>query len=192
MSFVSKETIEKQMNPVVTLIPLDFLDTLLVLSGKLKGKDVEWTIDGNLGEALQTVHVEPDCIEILTSKQGAKEIFDAVQEYKPKKVRCRTEKLPRTAILKGEEYSVFMRSYYFEFKLNSLVVKVYGDLQYRIADWEWGNKIKFQPEEIYVLREKMRVVPLPIKYKLYRGLGWDDRAEKVMRVLARSHCLQRR
>jgi hypothetical protein len=181
-----KSEAEELMNPFVTLIPLKYIDTLLLLNSKLKDKGIKWAVSGNLGEALRTVHVDPDCIEIVTTKEGSIKIFQAVHEYNPKRPRRRTEALPRHAVIGEKEYSVRIRSTFFEFNINSIKVKVYGDLQFQIANWEWGDKIEFDPDYIIVVNQTMAVMPLSIKYDLYRGLGWIDRAEKIRQVLVRT------
>lgn len=176
---------EKMMNPLVTVTPLKYIDALLILNGELKDKGIEWALGGDLGEALRTVHVEPDCIEVITSKEGAQNIHQAVKEHQPQEVEERTETLPRAAFIFGKEYPVKTRCSFFEFKINSVSVKVYGDLRYQIADWEWGDKIEFNPDYIYVISQKIPVTPLIVKYELYMGLGWKDRTEKIWQVLAR-------
>lgn len=176
---------KKLINPLVTLIPLKYLDALLILNSKLKDKSIGWAVSGNLGETLRTVHIDPDCIEIVTSKEGAKEIFQSVHEYNPQKPKRLTETLSRPAAIGDKEYRIRIRSHFFEFNIDSVKVKVYGDLQFQIADWEWGDKIEFEPDWIFVVGQKMPVMPLQLKYDLYRGLGWIDRAEKVMKVLKR-------
>ena len=176
---------EKLMNPLVTLIPLKYIDALSIFNSKLKDRNIEWAVSGNLGETLRTVHVEPDGIDILTSKEGAKEIFQSVHEYNPQKPKRLTETLSRPAAIGDKEYRIRIRSHFFEFNIDSVTVKVYGDLQFQIADWEWGDKIEFEPDWIFVVGQKMPVMPLQLKYDLYRGLGWIDRAEKVMKVLKR-------
>ena len=182
---LKKSNAEKLMNPLVTLIPLNYLDAILDLNSKLKDKNIEWAVSGNLGEALRTVHVEPDCIVIITNKEGAGQIFEALQEYSPTKIEYRTETLPRPATIGDKEYNVRVRSHFSEFEVNSIKVKIYGDLQIQIGDWEWGDKIEFEPDCIYVVGQKMAVAPLQLKYDLYCGLGWMDRAEKVRNVLDR-------
>jgi hypothetical protein len=177
---------EKLMNPLVTLIPLKYIDALSIFNSKLKDRNIEWAVSGNLGETLRTVHVEPDGIDILTSKEGAKQIFQAVHEFNPHKLKWRTKMLSRPAVI-GKEYPVKIRSYYFEFEITSIKVKVYGDLQIQIGDWEWGDKIEFEPNDILVLGQKISVAPLQLKYDLYRGLGWIDRAEEVLKVLSRKY-----
>ena len=184
MNSLSKD-VEGLMNPLVTLISLKYVDALLLLNSKLKDESFRWAISGKLGEALRTVHVEPEYIEIVTNKEGAKKIFQAVLEYSPQKLKLRTETLGRPAVIREKEYPVRIRSYFFEFDMNSIKVKVFGDLQFKIADWEWGDKLEFKPDYIYVVGQKVAVVPLQLKYDLYRGLGWIDRAEKVLKVLSR-------
>jgi hypothetical protein len=179
--------IEELMNPLVTLIPLKYLDALLLLNSKLKDEHIQWAISGDLGEALRTVHVDPDCIEIVTNKEGAKKIFQSLREYNPQKLKRRTETLSRPAVIGEKEYRVRVRSHFFKFNMNSIIVKVYGDLQFQIADWEWGDKLEFEPDYIYVVGQKMAVVPLQLKYNLHLGLGWIDRAEEVLKVLSRKY-----
>jgi hypothetical protein len=175
------------MNQVVTLIPVSYVDALLIFNSKLEGRDIAWSVTGNLGEALRTVHVEPDYVEIVTNSAGAEQIFQAVQEYTPSEIQQVTEALPRKAVVDEKEYPISVRSYFFKFKIGSVEFRIHGDLQYRIADWDWGDKFEFDPDYVYIVGQKISVVPLTIKYNLYRGLGWTDRAEKIVRVLHRKH-----
>jgi hypothetical protein len=181
------DDVEKLMNPLVTIIPMAYVDALLTLNGKLQGREVMWSVAGDLGETLRTVHVDPDCVEIVTSKSDAEKIFEAVQGYSPEEFKLVTETLTRKAIIGEKDYPISIRSYFFRFKIGLVQFKVYGDLQYRIADWDWGDKIEFTPDYIYVVGQKISVIPLQIKYDLYRGLGWTDRAEKIASVLYRRH-----
>lgn len=179
--------VEKLMNQVVTLIPVSYVDALLTFNSKLEGRDIAWSVTGNLGEALRTVHVEPDYVDIVTNSVGAEQIFQAVQEYTPSEIQQVTETLPRKAVVDEKEYPTSVRSYFFKFKIGSVEFRIHGDLQYRIADWDWGDKFEFDPDYVYIVGQKISVVPLTIKYNLYRGLGWTDRAEKIMKVLHRKH-----
>ena len=176
---------EKPINRPVTIIPTRYIDAILTLNRALQNKNFEWAISGDLGENLQTVHVDPNCVEIVTNKAGGQQIYQAVQEYKPQKIERRTEVLPRTALIEKKEFPVKIRSYFFEFNINYVKIKVFSDLQYQIGDWEWGDIIEFKPEYISVVGQKMAVMPLEIAYELYLGLGWKDRAEKILPVIAR-------
>lgn len=70
-----------------------------------------------------------------------------------------------------------------DFNLDAVRVKVHGDLQFKVGSWDWGDKLEFTPDYVYVTGKKTAVVPLPFKYELYRSLGWADRAEKIRRAI---------
>jgi hypothetical protein len=174
---------KSQLSNMLTVVDKTYVETLLQLHRKLARQGIEWTLSGDFGEALKTVQVTPDCFEIVTSRRGAAQIFLAVQDCSPTGVYFQTHKLNRNAFINGKEYPVSVRSYYFEFTINRVKVKVYGDMQLRISDWEWGDKFDFTPEHVYVMGEKTAVVPLSIRYDIYQQLGWTDRAEKILQVL---------
>lgn len=181
----TKDDAMKQLSRVLTIVPQQYINALLMLQKKLDGKNIEWSVGGDLGEELATVDVNPDCVEILTSQEGAKQIALAVEEFKPSPLTFRTQKLARNAKIEAKEYPVYIRSYYCDFDIETAKVKVYGGLQYRIDDWDWGDKLEFTPEYISVVGDKIAIVPLHIKYELYQRLGWTDRAEKVKSVIMR-------
>ncbi len=184
MSFPSDD-FWRQLSHVVSVIPKKYVDALLVLHEKLDDKNISWIVSGDLAESLRVVDVQPSCIEILSSKEEAEGIFRAVQEFKPKTLFLQIQKLERSAIVDGKEYPVYARSHYFDFDLDTVIVKVQGDLQFRVNDWEWGDIFEFAPEYVYVVGKKTAVVPLSIVYELYQYLGWADRAEKVRAVIQR-------
>jgi hypothetical protein len=175
--------IREQLASVLATIDPLYINALLALNLKLAKRSLEWAVSGDLGEALKTVQVTPDCLEIVTTKRGAAQIFLSVQDCNPTGVYFQTHKLARNALINGKEYPVYVRSYYFDFTIDGVKAKVYGDLQYRIGNWDWGDKLAFVPEHVYVVGEKTAVVPLHVKYNIYQQLGWVDRAEKVQQVL---------
>ncbi len=170
-------------NPFITIVPKVYVDAVLELHKIFQGKNIRWALSGDLGEAFRTVKVEPDCIEILTSKEDAQRIHDLIKEQCSEQLVLRTQKLPRDAMIENKTYPVYVRSYYFEFKVESVPVKVHGDLQFKVNSWEWGDKLEFTPENVYVVNKKTPVVPLSVKLELYRNLGWADRAEKIQATL---------
>ena len=186
------ERIKQNLENVLTVIDPNYVETLTNLHKRFLKEHIEWAIGGELGEALRAVPVTPDCIEIITTKKGAAQIFLAVEELNPKGIFFQTQKLPRNAIVAGKECPVYTRSYFFEFTLNTIKIKVHGDLQYRISDWEWGDKLEFVPEDVYIVGLRTAVVPLQLKYEIYQQLGWADRAEKIDRVLSRRTALMNR
>ena len=169
----------QQINPLVILIPQQYVFALLSLHEKLEAKQIDWIISGDLGEALKRVRVQPDCIEILTSKDGAEQIYRSVKELSPQQIAYRVQKSPRNALVEGVEYPLFTRSHCYEFQINGVKVKIDGDLQYKVGDWDWGDKFEFNPDTVYIVNKKTSVVPLQIKYALYQSLGWTDRIEKI-------------
>ncbi len=175
--------IREQLASILAIIDPMYINALLALNLKLASRNFEWAVSGELGEALKTVQVTPDCLEIVTTKRGAAQIFLLVQDCNPTGVYFQIHKLPRSALINGKEYPVYVRSYYFDFTINGVKAKVYGDLQYRISNWDWGDKLTFVPDHVHVAGEKTAVVPLQIKYNIYQQLGWVDRAEKVQQVL---------
>ena len=184
--------IREQLNQVLAMVEPCYIDALLMLHERLAKRDFEWAVSGDLAEALGTVQVNPDCIEIVTSKKGTAEIYLTFKDLNPKGILFETQKLERKAVVNGKEYPVFVRSHFFEFELAHIKIKVFGDLQYRISDWNWGDTLQFTPEYVNVVGAKTAIVPLQIKNELYQNLGWVDRAEKISQVLTRRHSANRR
>ncbi len=177
----------KLLNGVIAIAPTRYINALLTFSKKVEDKNLDWAVGGDLAEVLRTVNLEPDCIEIQTSKDAAEKIVEATSEFNPRPVKLETQQLSRTAVIEGKEFPVYIRSYYSEFNIGAIKIKIYGESQYRINDWDWGDKIEFIPEFVYVAGKKIAVVPLSFKHDFYRSLGWTDRAEKIRQVLERRH-----
>jgi hypothetical protein len=156
------------------------------LHEKLGDKTIKWVLTGDLAESLRIVKVEPDCIEIVTSKDDAQRIFEAVQEFVPDPITFQTQTLSRNALIQGKEYPVYIRSYFFNFNLNSVKVKVQGDLQYKVGRWDWGDVFDFTPEYVSVVGKRIAVIPLSIATELYQSLGWVDRVDKIKEVTQKS------
>jgi hypothetical protein len=173
----------QKLNPFLAIVPQRYVSALLKLHEKFDGKNIEWAVSGDLAEALRAVRVEPDCIEIVTSKNGAEQIYMAVSEFNPQKVERRIQQLQRNALVEEKEYPVYTRSYYFEFEVDEVKVKVHGDLQFKVGEWNWGDKFEFIPGSIYIVNKKTSLVPLYTKYELYQSLGWADRTEKIISAL---------
>ena len=177
------EKIKAQLNKVLSFVDPVFIEALQSLHKALENEQIEWAIGGALGEALETIQVEPDCIEIITNKKGASRIFSAAKEYNPKPIEFRSIKLDRNASVAGIDYPVYIRSCFFEFFLGCVKIKVFGDMQYKINEWDWGDTLEFIPDFVNVAGSKTAVVPLEVKYDLYRNLGWTDRAQKIEPII---------
>lgn len=186
MSITSK-AFWNQFNHFVSVIPREYFNALLILHEKLDGKNINWILRGELAERLKIVQVEPSFIEIVSSKTDAEKIFQVVQEFKPEQIAFQVQRLPRNAVIGGKEFPVYTRGYFFDFNLNDVKVKVEGDLQFKVGEWDWGDVFEFTPECIYVVGKKIAVTPLSIASELYCSLGWTDRVEKISEVTRKSH-----
>ncbi len=173
----------KLADGILSVAPKQYIDVLLMLHKKLDSRPVEWAVGGDLGEVLRTINVEPDCLEILTSRKGAEQIAHTLAEFNPEEISLKVQQLPRDATIQGHNYPVYTRSYYTTFSVGTVKVKVHGDLQYRVDDWDWGDKFEFTPEHVYIAGAKTAVVPLSARYELHQLLGWGDRANKVRDAL---------
>ncbi len=159
------------------------MDALLILYKNLYDKNIEWAVGGDFGEVLRTVNEKPTCIEILTSKEDAEKIVKATLQFNPLPIETVTHQLPRNAVIRGEQYPIYIRSHYSEFNIGFVKVEIYGDAQYRINNWDWGDEIEFDTEDVNVVGKRIAVVSLSFKYDFYRSLGWTDRAEKIKQTL---------
>ncbi len=175
----------RQLSEVLSVVPNTYVNAILKLHEKLEGRNAVWIIDGDLAEALRTVSVAPDCIEIVCTKRDAKQIFEAVKDLKPTPMALHVKKLPRKATVEGKEFSVLVRSYSFEFMVDGVEVEVEGNVQYKVGEWDWGEVFMFNPEYVYVVGKKTAVTPLAVRAELYQCLGWKDRYEAVMGVIQR-------
>jgi len=176
-----------QLGHFVSVITKQYLDALLILHEKLDGKNIKWILNGDLAERLKIVKVEPDCIGIISSSEDTKKIFEAVKEFSPNPIIFQTTKLPRDAIVNEKELPVYVRSFYFDFNINGVKVKIDGNLQFKVNEWDWGDVLEFTPEYVYVIGKKIAVTPLSVASQLYRSLGWNDRVEKIREVTEKSH-----
>jgi len=177
--------IKEQLSRVLTVIEPANVEAILTLHKRLAKEHIPWAIGGDLGEALRAVPVKPDCVEVWTNKKGAAQILMAFKDLAPKGVYFQTQRLERKAIVGEKLYPIYQRSYYFDFMIQNVKIRVHGDLQFRVGDWEWGDKLEYTPEHVSIVGFKTAVVPLQVKYELYHNLGWADRAERVSQVINR-------
>lgn len=171
----------------IGLIDIKFMNVILAIAESLKNTDVSWSIGGDVADEINGVELTPTVLEIYTSKDGAATIREALGKFKPTELRIVEHKLPRAATYDGKKYAVLTRSQYFEFKVDSVNVKVHGDLQFKIGDWEWGDPLEFTPELLYVVGKKITLVPAILRLDLYKGLGWTDKVNALTNSLSKAH-----
>ncbi|HZW83060.1 MAG TPA: hypothetical protein VFF14_06495 [Candidatus Deferrimicrobium sp.] len=167
-----------QLSQCITIIPTNYVEALTMLHEKLDSLKLKWVVNGALAERLRLVKVDPDCIEIVTSKEGAEKIYSILQGLANQEISLQTKQL-RNAVIGKVDYPVFARSYYFELVLNGITVKVEGDLQFKVGEWDWGEVFDFFPEFVYVTGKRIAVTPIPILYDFYSSIGWTDRSERI-------------
>ena len=181
-----------QPNPLMIIVPPKYVKAMLKLHQKLDDKNISWALSGDFGEALKGVRIEPDCIEIVASKEQAEKIQDAVKDLNPQPIKYLFHRQTRNANINGKEYPLYTESYYFEFFIDNIKVKVQGDLRFKVGEWPWGDKFEFTPSYVYIVNKKTSVVPLHIKYELYKSLGWSDRMERIASVTSNRQRLDQR
>jgi hypothetical protein len=181
MDYTNQDILDK-LSQALSLIPSQFVEVLLLLHERFEGKAITWIVSGDLAEALQTVEVDPKDVEIMCSKEDAQKIFELVKEFKPTPINFQTHQLQRSTINNGKEYPVYTQSYYFDFKLKGLQIKIHGDMRYKVGDWAWGDVFEFKPEYVYVVGKQIAVMPLDVASEIYLFLGWKNRLEKIKQV----------
>jgi hypothetical protein len=181
LDYTNEDILEK-LSHVLSLIPSQYVEVLLFLHNRFEGKGITWIVSGDLAEALRIVKVDPQDVEIVCSKADAEKIYPLVQEFKPSLINFQTRKLQRNAVIEGKEYPVFTRSYYFDFNLKGVLVKVQGDMRYKVGEWDWGDVFEFTPEYVYVVGKQIAVTPLDVSCEIYLFLGWKDRLEKIKQM----------
>ena len=192
MNQPSSQDILNKLYEVLFIVPIKYVNAISSLHQRFEGKNINWVVNGDLAEALRTVQVEPDCIEIICAKQDAEKIFQVVQDLNPSPIKYQSRQLTRNAVIDGSEFPIQLRSYYFDFNLESVMVKVQGDLQFRVGNWDWGDIFLFAPEYVYIVGKKTAITPLAIKAELYQYFGWTDRFEKVKVVIQKPLLLKQR
>ena len=192
MNQPSSQDILNKLYEVLFIVPTKYVNAILSLHQRFEGKKINWVVHGDLAEALRTVQVEPDCLEIVCTKQDSEKIFQLVQDLNPSPFNYQTRQLSRNAVIDGSEFPIFVKSHYFDFNLDSVTVKVQGDLQFKVGNWDWGDIFLFAPEYVYIVGKKTAVTPLTIKAELYQYFGWSDRFEKVKVVIQKPLLLKQR
>ena len=86
----NSQNILNKLYEVLSIVPTEYINTLSILHQRFDGKNINWIIDGDLSEALRTVNVKPESIEIVCSKQDAEKIFQAVQDLDPSPLNYQT------------------------------------------------------------------------------------------------------
>jgi len=163
------------------------LNATLKLAELLRECKPKWAMSGDAGEVVSGVNVSADHLSILTTAEGCEEISRKLAENLVQTPGMVERKLEREANIDLKPYPVQIKSYEARFQIDGQRLDVYGGLQIRVGDWEWGDPLDYSPEYVYVGSEKLPVVPLRLKTELYIGLGWMDRVKKINEAMTRRH-----
>lgn len=182
--FVIVSRIPKPEELVVLSKPL--LDTTISIGKNLEDCPTKWAIGGDVAEVISGVNVNPDHVTILTTREGCDEIGRRLAKYSVAPTAMVERRLERNASIGLKSYPVMIKSYMARFIIEGSELDVYGDLQIKVGEWEWGDPVDYEPDYVYVVGVKVPVVPLQLKSEIYNGLGWRDRATKIHEAVVRS------
>ena len=171
------------------LVVLDkpLLEATIELGNLLKDCRAKWALAGDIGEILNGVNVQPDHLTILTNIAGCEEITKRLEGFLVEAPRQVETQIKRHAEIEPRPLPVIVKSYTSRFSLNGQRLDVHGDLRIKVGDWDWGDSLDYEPDYVYVVGVKVPVLPLELKTRLYRGLGWYDRVSKIHAAMARRH-----
>ena len=171
------------------LVVLDkpLLEATIEVGNLLKDCKAKWALGGDIGEILNGVNVQPDHITILTNVVGCEEISTKLKGFQVEASKLVETQIKRNAEIEPKPLPIMIKSYTSRFDLNGQRLYVHGDLRIKVGDWDWGDPLDYEPEYVYVVGVKVPVVPLELKTRLYRGLGWYDRVSKIHAAMARRH-----
>ena len=162
------------------------LNSTVTIGKILQDCSNKWALGGDVAEVISGVNVVPDHISLLTSRDGCTEILGKLAQYHPETPGMVEKELDREANVDFHSHRIKIKSYTSGMNVEGSSVKVHGDLQIKVGDWEWGDPIDFEPDHVNVIGVEIPIVPLKLKTDLYTGLGWTDRAAKIHEAVKRS------
>lgn len=132
--------------------------------------DVTWALTGSANLAVRGHHVDPSDIEVQTDDGGIAAIERAFDD-------C--VETPDRVVESGDVTSSLG-----ELSVESVVVELMGDLQFRSPDGTWEHPVDLNG---HVEREAIDGTAVPVLSldslaRTYRQLGRDDRAAQVDRL----------
>jgi hypothetical protein len=169
------------------ILPTPLLRTTVKISRVLKDAREKWAFGGDAGEIVKGVNVKADHLEIVTTKTGTEEICGLLKEHVTLPPADLEKKLARDAYVESVTFPVYVKSRYAELTVDDVRVEVYGDLQYRVGEWEWGDPIVHEADHVIVVGTNVPTVSLLFKSQIHMGLGWYDRVELISDAVNRSH-----
>lgn len=153
------------------MIESRLIKVLHKLHNHLNTDEVDWVVTGSLGFALHGMDVEVHDIDIQTDKAGAYEIERRFLPY----------------VIRNIEFSSSERihSYFGELNIDGVKVEIMGDIQKRLADGTWEDKIDVCNKRRFINYQGLSVPVMSLEYECeaYNKLGRTDKADQIRRYL---------
>ncbi|MDA4135790.1 MAG: hypothetical protein OK449_02165 [Thaumarchaeota archaeon] len=170
----------------IVILPGPLLRATVKIGKALEAAQAKWAFGGDAAEIIKGVNVQADRLEIFTTKAGTEEVCKLLAEYVTRTPAEAEKKLAREADVDAHMLPVYVKSYYAELTVDKVRVEVYGDLQYKIAEWDWGDPLDYEAEKVNIVGTNVPTLPLRLKSELDMGLGWFDRMELISDAVIRS------
>ena len=150
--------------------PDDFIDVIVYLASKLEGK--RYAIRGTASLALQGLDFNVQDIDVLTDKKTALFCNKALEKLSEKKV----------AYSEAEKF----KSYFGTFKINEVLIEVYGDWQIKDTKGNWSEPFDASDDEvdnIEVGKRTVRVTTFKTELMMYMLMGRWSVYHKLRRLI---------
>jgi hypothetical protein len=170
----------------IVILQLPLLRATVKVGAALKDAQAKWAFGGDAAEIIKGVNVRADHLEIVTTKAGTDEVCKLLAEYVTLAPAEVEKKLTRDADVDAKMLPVHIKSHYAELAVDKVKVEVYGDLQYKVAEWDWGDPIDYEVEFVNIIGTNVPTLPLRLKSELDLGLGWLDRVALISDAVIRS------
>jgi aminoglycoside-2''-adenylyltransferase len=170
----------------IIILSAPLLRATVKIGTALKDAQAKWAFGGDAGEIIKGVNVKTDHLEIVTTNAGTEEICRVLAGYVTLPPATAEKRLSRGADFGGKMLPIYIKSHYAELTVDGVRVEVYGDLQFKVAEWDWGDPIDYEVERVNIIGKNVPTLPLRLKSELDLGLGWLDRVELISDAMMRS------
>lgn len=153
------------------MIPENTFKALKAISDRLNGKGINWVLIGSTNHALQGVDVKPRDIDILTDKEGAYAIGEALKEFVVEEIHIReTEK---------------MKSHYGKFNIEGVEVEIIGDLVNMKQEGDlWSETTNFSKKIIIEFKGvEVPGISLDQELSAYTKMKKIERIKKIKQAM---------
>ncbi len=143
----------------------------IIASAADRDCSIIWVLTGSTSFALQGMTLDAHDIDVQTDEESAYKLETQSEEYVVQPVCfCGTEKI---------------RPHFGRLKICGVDVEIMGDIQKRLTDGLWEEKISLLPIIQYVYIEDIKIPAFSLAYEAeaYRKMGRTQRADEIERFL---------